>query len=149
LWSTSQGHSSLPGSVPPISDDTCDPSSHRPRSSGKLLNNGVVRVPLADKDSHPPMFTKPPPTPLNDSRPYVAYAPSNHSSFSAFVSSTRGRNYKKLVISGIGVDEHKRFDGVRRWCEVIISFPLFAFFLPPFTSSNRSSAELWSSPLYN
>jgi hypothetical protein len=35
-----------------------------------------------------------------------------------FSSSTRGKKKKKLLISGIGASEFRKFEGVKRWCEV-------------------------------
>jgi hypothetical protein len=50
------------------------------------------------------------------SQPQVAY--SNPSSFLSFTNPVRERKKRKLVIGGIHPEDHRRFEAVKRWCEV-------------------------------
>ncbi|KAL0951494.1 hypothetical protein HGRIS_008179 [Hohenbuehelia grisea] len=50
-------------------------------------------------------------------RPTVAYASANQPRVSFASLSSRNSKKKKLVVSGVGPNETRRFEGVKRWCE--------------------------------
>jgi hypothetical protein len=57
------------------------------------------------------------------SLPFVAYSASNGQDVSrvllnALAGSIRNRKKKKLVIRGIGINEIRKFEAAKRWCEV-------------------------------
>ncbi|KAG5654701.1 hypothetical protein H0H81_007457 [Sphagnurus paluster] len=56
-------------------------------------------------------------------RPHVAYSSGGALPRVNLASlSSRHRKKKKLVVSGVGPNELRKFEGVKRWCEVRISF---------------------------
>jgi hypothetical protein len=64
-------------------------------------------------------------------RPHVAYQSSNSGGgggtlprvkFSALTNARSNKKKRKLVISGIAHGDTKKFEGVKKWCEVCYSF---------------------------
>ncbi|KAF8922063.1 hypothetical protein CPB85DRAFT_19005 [Mucidula mucida] len=80
----------------------------------KLKKARSSRVPLSTTDSNTPSETKP-------AGPQVAFTSTTKGgsvprvSFSSL--SSRNQKKKKLIVSGIGPNDTRRFEGVKQWCE--------------------------------
>jgi len=96
-------------------------------SSTQLPNPPITQVDeddLDDDDDDSAHSDRQAPKQYRPSRPQVAYSASGTLTRVGFASlSSRQRKKKKLVISGIGFNEPRKFDGVKRWCEVIPPSP--------------------------
>ncbi|KAG5644608.1 hypothetical protein DXG03_008086 [Asterophora parasitica] len=100
--------------------------------------NNTVRIPLApkpasrlansnlydgdgddDEDDDTCQPVAQPTKPLDPTRPHVAYSSTGGTLPRVNLASlsSRHRKKKKLVISGIGSHEARKFEGVKRWCE--------------------------------
>ena len=98
------------------------------KSTAQLPNLPIVQVDeddLDDDDDDSAHSDGQAPKECRPNRPQVAYSAGGTLTRVGFASlSSRQRKKKKLVISGIGFNESKKFDGVKRWCEVIFFSPL-------------------------
>lgn len=72
-------------------------------------------------------------TSASSSNPYLPSSPprtpNKLSKRDRYFSSLTSRNRKKLIISGITATQVKKFEGVKRWCEVRSSFLFFFYFI--------------------
>lgn len=107
-------------------------ASSRPLSSPSQpslrAKSSMIRIPFAksrskltDTSNHPDDVERAPASKLTEpTRPQVAYASMNSRRFGSVSFATLGRTHKKktLVISGVGFQEHRKFENVKRWCEV-------------------------------
>lgn len=75
---------------------------------------------LLDDEDDLDNYVPPPPFKHESNRTSGSFTP--NSTFSRVGFGTLGSRYqkkkKKLVISGVGVHETRKFEGVKRWCEV-------------------------------
>jgi hypothetical protein len=87
-----------------------------PKANSSRMGNTSCNDYYEDEEDAVPVQTS------KISRPEMAFSSSGKSgtiprvAFSAL--STRNQKKKKLVISGVAVDDTRKFDGVKRWCEV-------------------------------
>ena len=75
------------------------------------------RLSFVPKSKPRPDTTRP-----SSREPYIAYSAGNKARVSFSGSTRSSRRKKKLVISGIGLDEVHRYEALKRWCEVTLFY---------------------------
>lgn len=88
---------------------------------------------------------------VNPTSPQVAFSASGKGGTMPRVSfaslSTRNSKKKKLIVSGIGPDDTRRFEGVKRWCEVRMNVVRNSPFLTvPFLQSFGEVSQIMRMP---
>ncbi|KAF8898971.1 hypothetical protein BD779DRAFT_1666720 [Infundibulicybe gibba] len=101
LKSDSRASSTIDGCV----DTVRTPLSPKPQS--RLQNSNI------DSDDD-----EPPPLKFDPTKPHVAYAAANLPRVTfASLSGRNQKKKKKLVVSGVGIRDVRKFEGIKRWCE--------------------------------
>jgi hypothetical protein len=104
--------------------------SHTPETSGSTTalahKESAIRIPFSPKSKHlqltPTSTISDAPAPVESQGPQIVY-PSTAKGGSvpraslSSLSSPREKRKKKLVVSGIGVNEPGRLDAMKKWCE--------------------------------
>lgn len=112
IWSQSQTSVPSPCDSPrSISQSPC--SSQRPRNSFRpAFDEELDEV---EEESEQPSLPAPEPS----TRPQIAYSSARHRSRMHFPSlAKRHKKKRRLVVSGIKPNDVRKFDSLKRWCEV-------------------------------
>jgi hypothetical protein len=96
------------------------PFSSKPAAKSRLFTPSNASSSDCDEEG----VLTPQPVTYDPSRPYVAYSLHKQRgalprvSLSSLTSPSRSKTRRTLVVSGVGVNDSRRFEGVKRWCEV-------------------------------